>query len=389
MNLLFLLTYYVPHLSGLTIAARNRAVALVERGHTVTVLCSRHREDLPLEEKVNGVRVLRSPVRWRAGKGVWMPGYGKQLREEAARHDALIQCLPASPVEAWSAARVARNSGTPLILDYACDLRLAGGLPSRVIEALALQGHRIAARAAQAIIVSTKDYASSSPFGQRFPSKVRIVPLTLSLPKVCGEAAKALRAEHAPGGEKLIGFAGRMASEKGLEVLLAAVERLRHSEHRAGTTTHAVRLLLAGEAHGVIGEQKYRQRIFRQMEALGDACRVLGVIQPDLSGFYGACDVLVLPSLNRTESFGMVQVEAMACGTPVVASDLPGVRVPVKRTGMGRLFPPGDVRALAEAIQEVLDRPEPYRFPAEAIEREFAPEKSIGVFEGLIREFVS
>jgi glycosyltransferase involved in cell wall biosynthesis len=385
-NLLFLLTYYEPHLSGLTIAARNRAMALVERGHRVTVICSRHRAELPLEEQLHGVRVLRLPVRWRAGKGVWMPGLGKLLRQEAAQHDALVHCLPASPVEAWWAARVARDSGTPLFLDYACDLRLAGGLPSRMIEALAFQGHRIAAKAARAILVSTQDYASSSPFARQFPGKVRIVPLTLSLPRVREGAARALRAEHAARGEKLIGFAGRIAAEKGLEVLLAAVERLRQSESRAGKPKHAVRLLLAGEAHGVIGEQNYRQRIFGKMEALGDACRVLGVIQPDLAGFFGACDVLVLPSLNRTESFGMVQVEAMVCGTPVVASDLPGVRVPVQRTGMGRLAPPGDVGALAEAIQQVLDCPDDYRVPAEAIEREFAPEKSIRLFEELIQE---
>ena len=54
-----------------------------------------------------------------------------------------------------------------------------------------------------------------------------------------------------------------------------------------------------------------------------------------LSNFYSMCDVLTLPSVNSTESFGMVQVEAMLCGTPVVASDIPGVREATRVTGMG------------------------------------------------------
>jgi glycosyltransferase involved in cell wall biosynthesis len=59
----------------------------------------------------------------------------------------------------------------------------------------------------------------------------------------------------------------------------------------------------------------------------------------------------------------MVQVESMLCGTPVVASDLPGVRVPVQATGMGKLAPPGDPRVLAEAILEVLEHRERFLLP--------------------------
>ena len=58
--------------------------------------------------------------------------------------------------------------------------------------------------------------------------------------------------------------------------------------------------------------------------------------------FYAACDVLVVPSLNSTESFGLVQVEAMLCGTPSIASNLPGVRQPPLMTGMGEVAAIGD-----------------------------------------------
>jgi len=78
--------------------------------------------------------------------------------------------------------------------------------------------------------------------------------------------------------------------------------------------------------------------------------------EAEKSAFFKSCQVLVLPSTNKTESLGLVQVEALHFGTPIVASDLPGVRQPVLQTGLGRICPVGDASALAEAIIDVLHR---------------------------------
>jgi glycosyltransferase involved in cell wall biosynthesis len=90
--------------------------------------------------------------------------------------------------------------------------------------------------------------------------------------------------------------------------------------------------------------------------------------EEELAAFYSLCEVTALPSLNSTESFGMVQVESMLCGTPVVASDIPGVREPTGRTGMGMVVPPGDSGALAEALIRVLADPAAFRGRPEAIQ---------------------
>ena len=79
-----------------------------------------------------------------------------------------------------------------------------------------------------------------------------------------------------------------------------------------------------------------------------------------LAAFYKSIDVLVLPSINQTEAFGMVQAEAMVAGTPVVASNLPGVRMPIKMTGMGKIVEPKDVNGIANAIEEVLKNKNSY-----------------------------
>ena len=108
-----------------------------------------------------------------------------------------------------------------------------------------------------------------------------------------------------------------------------------------------------------------------------------------MPAFLGAIDCLVVPSVNSTESFGLVQAEAMLCGTPVVASDLPGVRQPVRMTGMGEIVPVGDETALAAAILRVLDEPARYRQDPEEVARHFDLARTADGYEALFRELVA
>jgi glycosyltransferase involved in cell wall biosynthesis len=162
-------------------------------------------------------------------------------------------------------------------------------------------------------------------------------------------AVKSFRRRHGLEGRPSVAFAGRLAVEKGIEVILAALPELKR--HLPGLV-----VLFAGPSNDVVGESGYRERLAPALAAQGDDWRFLGTLDPEgeLPAFYAAADCLVLPSLNSTESFGLVQVEAMLCGTPVVASDLPGVRHPVQATGMGEVVPVGDAQALAAAVGRVI-----------------------------------
>jgi glycosyltransferase involved in cell wall biosynthesis len=93
--------------------------------------------------------------------------------------------------------------------------------------------------------------------------------------------------------------------------------------------------------------------------------------------------VLTVPSLNSTEAFGLVQIEAMMNGVPCVPSALPGVRQPVLMHGMGAISEIGDPQSLADAILEVLDRPEKYRGDVEAIKRAYDPDSIAQEYEKL------
>ncbi len=92
-----------------------------------------------------------------------------------------------------------------------------------------------------------------------------------------------------------------------------------------------------------------------------------------MSLFYNSLDVLLVPSLNSTETFGLVQIEAMILGTPTVASNLPGVRVPPRLTGMGEVVPIGDSKALAQAVIQIVSNPEDYQGKPVEVEKQFDP----------------
>ncbi len=133
-------------------------------------------------------------------------------------------------------------------------------------------------------------------------------------------------------GEKIIGMVARLAAEKGVEYLVRALPKVLESHPEA-------RVLYGGQYQDVMGEEAYAEMLAPLIADLGDRWQFLGIISDEeKAALFHLSDVAVLPSTNSTEAFGMVQVEAMICGTPVVASDMPGVRQPVLQTGMGKLF---------------------------------------------------
>jgi glycosyltransferase involved in cell wall biosynthesis len=378
-RILLLLTWYTPHLSGLTVLAQRIASGLQALGHEVTVLTSKYRQDLATEEIIDGVRVVRCSVAARISKGVLMPMYIRQARRLASAHDLVFMFLPAGPDVCVAGVLAGRKHR--LLIEYICDIQLPGGWVARAIERACGVFFHYAARAASAISTHSEGYADTSPFLRKYNEKVRIarLPIRMSYPRPAEVAEFRARA----GGKRpIIGIAARLAADKGFELLLDALPLIRRR-------FPDVRVLYAGNYTNVVGEGAYRARIMPRIEQLGDHWRTLGVVQPDLASFFAACDVLVLPSVNRTESFGMVQIEAMLCGTPVVASDSPGIRVAIESTGMGKLFLSGDLDDFVSAVVWVLENRDSLVKPRAEIERLFSEEAAIQERVRIIQDLVA
>ena len=383
MRILVGLTYYRPHTSGLTIYAERLAVALAARGHEVTVLTSRYDRRLPREEVRDGVRVLRMPVLLRVSKGVIQPTLGLEATRQVLAHDVVLLHLP--QFDAAGIALRGRLFRRPTVLVYHCDVQLPPGWFNRLANAAVHVMDHLAARFAHHIVTYTQDYAEHSPYLRRYMHKVSAILPPVVLPDPKPEDVQDLARRFNPEGRRpVIGMAARLAAEKGVDVLLAALPQVLERFPNAI-------VWYAGPYENVLGEEAYRRKILPLARAWEDRghWRFLGELPAEkMAAFYRNLDVLVLPSLNSTEAFGLVQVEAMMHGVPVVASNLPGVRQPVRMTGMGEIAEVGDPESLAQALIRVLSHPEAYRGDPDRVREMFRPEKTAQAFEALFQRLL-
>ena len=377
MRLLIGLTYYRPYTSGLTIYAERLARTLVGRGHTVTVLASQHDPALPLRERLDGVEVVRAPAMFRLNKGLIMPGLGRLTAELLETHDLVNLHLP--QLDTPRLALRAKLEGRPVVLTYHCDIRLPPGPINFVANAAINIANNVGASLAARIVTYTKDYADNSAYLRRHRDKVRIIPPPVDMPAASPDEIAAFAHRWNIRGP-VIGMVARLAAEKGVEVLLAALPAVLETYPQA-------RVMFAGTHRGVLGEGAYARRLAPLIERHKDRWTFLGNLnQSELAAFYPNCSTVVVPSLNSTEAFGLVQVEAMLCGTPSVASALPGVRQPVLTTGMGEVVPVGNSAALTMAIINVIRHRERYVRPRAHVAALYNNDRTAAAYEKLASE---
>jgi glycosyltransferase involved in cell wall biosynthesis len=383
MKILTVLTYYRPHTSGLTIYAERLARAFAKRGHQVTVMTTQYDPSLPREETMDGVKVIRIPVAVRISKGVLAPTFGYIATKLVAQHDVVQLHLP--QFDAPGVAFRGRLFGKPAILTYHCDLFLPRGLFNRIVNTVVDFQNNMAGLLSNHIVTYTQDYADNSPYLSRYASKLTPILPPVEMPSPLPGAVDAFAMEHHIDERRpVIGMVTRFASEKGVEVLLDALPTILKKYPNA-------QVLYAGQHLNVMGEQAYFDRLYpkiREYEFSGH-WKFLGNLDPvQLSAMYPNLDVLTVPSLNSTEAFGLVQIEAMMNGVPCVASALPGVRQPVSLHGMGRVAKIGDSASLAESILEILTEPKKFRGDIESIKKSYDPDSIAAEYEKLFERLM-
>jgi len=279
-------------------------------------------------ETRDGVRVTRIGTVATVAAASFNPGLARAIR----RADAdLVHFHHPNPTAVLSYFASRRRG--PLVVTYHSDI-----VRQRVLGALALPlVHAFLARA-DAIIATSPQYLASSPVLRRHRERCQVIPFGVEM----GEMADVDPAEVAEirrrFGERIVLAAGRLVYYKGFEYLVRAMR------------TVPGRLLIAGD--GPLCEELRRAATDA---GVADRVTLLGAV-PDLRPYYHASDVFAFPSVARSEAYGIVQMEAMACGLPVVNTTL-DTGVPfVSPDGLtGITVPPADVDALAAALRRLLD----------------------------------
>jgi rhamnosyl/mannosyltransferase len=241
-----------------------------------------------------------------------------------------------------------RYSG-PLVVTYHSDTvrqKLLGRLFEPLLHA--------ALRRSSAIIVTSPNYLETSSVLSSHKHKCKVIPYgvrTADFEEVDQPTVAKLRQEY---GDRTIISVGRLVYYKGFEYLIRAMTKVRG------------RLL-------IVGEGPLRESLEQLACALGVAGRVTFVGEKqnaDVIRYYHAADVFALASIARSEAFGIVQLEAMACGKPVVnTSLLSGVPFVSQHGVTGLTVPPANPDALAIAINSLLDQPQRCRQYGDAARR--------------------
>lgn len=375
MKILVSISFYVPYISGLTICAKNYAEGIAQKGHEVTVFTTQHDKSLAHTEILSEVKVHRVPYLFRLHKGFFMPKFFYKAWSFVRKHDVVVINLP--QFEGCILALYARLLGKKVVTIYHCEVSLPKGFLNRIIESLLSISNFFTLLLSQHIVTYTKDYATSTFLLPYFSKKCDYILPPIRIPAINTVLKNEIK-QQLPQNAVVIGVAARIAAEKGIEYLLEAIPLIETSLKRD------IIILIAGPKNPV-GEYAYWNTLKPLLETYQKKLIFLGGIPLEkLGAFYSLLDVLVLPSINKTEAFGIVQIEAMMLSVPVVVSNLPGVRVPTELTGMGERSKLRDAKDLAEKISMIVSHKDRYIKGRGKINSIFSYSQSIESFEKVV-----
>src|SRR3989344_154889 len=350
MKILFFSPYFYPYTSGIT-TYPLKILSYLAKKHEINVLTFRHSKNLWSREKFQGINIQRMPYIFKISKGFISPQSVCFFLKQAIKSDLIILNNP--NFEGFILALLAKIFRKKIIAIFHCEVLLGDNIIARIINSTLNSSVYLQLYLSDTIIAYTKDYIDSIPIGKIFNHKIKYtLPPVERLPI---NKYKLAEFRKLKGNNIWIGYAGRFAKEKGLEYLIEAVH---NSEFKIQKSC----LVFAGPyGKEVAGEEKYYLEIKKMLGHYGIKHHFFGNLSTgNLGAFYKSIDVLVLPSINKTEAFGMVQVEAMLLGIPVIASNLPGVRIPIKLTKMGETVELKNIEQLSTAIMKIIKNKNKY-----------------------------
>lgn len=331
---------FPPYGGGMGVVAYHHARILAAAGHAVTVVTPVAGEQ-PRREAEFTVHAVPPLLRW--GNAAVLLRWPDGLKDIDAVHLHYPFIGGVHPVLAQTAPAV------KLIVHYHMDLVAPGWRGAMFVAYQRITLPRVIQRADRVIVV-TRDYAETSalsPWLNRWPKKFVAIPNGVDAKRFTpGPRPEALARRLGVASRRVVLLVGGLDAAhyfKGVDVLIAALA------------------MLPADVSGVIvGSGSGLARLQRVAKRRGVSERIIFagfVPAEELPAHYRLADVVVLPSVTRSEAFGIALLEGMACARATVASDLPGVRTVVEDGVTGFLARPGDARDVADKLGAVLRDP--------------------------------
>ncbi|MDG6221252.1 MAG: glycosyltransferase family 4 protein [Candidatus Thermoplasmatota archaeon] len=365
--------YFHPHIGGVESHVYELARYLSRRGHVVEVISS-NSNNAATQERRDGFTVKRAKCHGTPFNTPLSPGIKNLVME--GDYDIVHVHYPPPLTEHW-AFRGLKKKHVPLVLTYHCDLELRGGAKKLIGLYDAMYGNRVR-KMADRVIVTTPSYAATSR--RVWNVSPSVVPNAVNAknfnPKRDGSEIR--EAMGIKPDQYMVLFVGRLVPHKAVQFLIEAAKSL-------DKDTRIV----------VVGTGPYEEELRRRSVSMGVKDNIIfaGAVENSrLPLFYAACDLFVLPSISRLEAFGIVLLEAMATGKPVIASGIPGVKEVITPGQEGLVAEPMNPDDLAEKIRWMKEHPkeseEMGRNGRARVEKEYTWEEVCSKIEAIYKELV-
>ncbi|HEX6292760.1 MAG TPA: glycosyltransferase family 4 protein [Herpetosiphonaceae bacterium] len=331
---------FPPYRGGTGNVCYHNARELARRGHDVHVFTAAQ-PGAAGDETRDGIAIHRLRPLLRVGNAPILPGLLRALRG----FDVIHLHYPFFGGEITTLA--ARLNHTPLVITYHQDV-LLHGLMALIERTLRLTVGRLTLRAAARLLFTSRDYGSASYVRPLLRGgEAHIGELPNGVDTSCftpGPPDAGLREDHA------------LSPDDRVALLVAGLDRA-HYFKGVDVFLHALAALPPQITGVIVGDGDLRASYETTAANLGLSRRVVfagRVSDAELPRYYRMADVTVLPSVTMGEAFGLVLVESLASATPVIATNLPGVRTVVQHRRDGLLVEPRDPAALAQALDDLL-----------------------------------
>lgn len=318
--------FYPPHPGGMETHLQALCGELKDAIQVEVVVAGDGRESV--EETIDGVRVSRLGTFLNLGAAPVCPQMVRRIRESKADIVHLHWPNPTAVL-----AYLASGHRGKLVFTYHSDI-----IRQRLLRKPFWPVLRHALKRARAIIATSPNYVQTSPVLQKFQERCRIIPFGIALEQFdCANAIEISKIRKQYGSRIVLGV-GRLVYYKGFEYLIRAMKDVKG---------HLL----------IVGNGPLREELEREAHAANVSNRVTFLTDvQDVRPYYHAADVFALSSSARSEAFGIVQLEAMACGKPVVNTSLDSGVPFVSPNGVsGLTVPPADAKALASALNNLLN----------------------------------
>ncbi len=332
MKILIVSKYFKPFKGGIETVVYENARYLVQKGHEVTVIASEHIKGLKKEEMIEGIKVVRSKTLFNLSAAPISPGMFLKILKREFDIGQLHAPNPFNNTLAVIAFLLKRK---PWVVTYHSDVigrKGVFGLLFKIYKDL-IQIPVVLGKARQVMPTSPQYIKISDTLPLIDKNKITIIPNGVDLSKFKLKKKKRK--------EKEVFYVGRLIYYKGIDVLIKAMKKVIHEIPDAHLSIGG-----SGELRKELEDLVKKEGLERSISFLGR------ISNEEMEKRFNESTVFVLPSVHRSEAFGIVILEAMAAGCPVITTDISGTVYAAGNAGI--VVKNKSVEELADAIVKVL-----------------------------------